>query len=148
MRGSAPRCALRDPEVVLSAIGEAKEKCDLVVVCIHWGFEYNRLPMPLDIDLAHKAIDAGADLIIGHHPHCVQPKEIFKEKPIYYSLGNFYFSRRRSRFTKKFDEPVPNQSDYRCMVLYNAGTGSCEESLICYDHENDCSSIKQVDSYK
>lgn len=138
-------CAPRDSEVVLSAISEAKEKSDFVVVNMHWGFEYNRLPMPYDIDLAHRAIDAGADLIIGHHPHCVQPKEIYKGKTIYYSLGNFYFSSRRSRYTKKFDELVPNQSDYGCMVLFDMATGNCEECLICYDHDKDYSSIMQVD---
>lgn len=144
--GGTAGCAPRDMEIVLSAIQNAKGKSDLVSVCFHWGFEYNRLPMPYDIDLAHRVIDAGADLIIGHHPHCVQPKEIYKGKTIYYSLGNFYFSSRRSRYTKKFDELVPNQSDYGCMVSYNVGTGSCEEHLICYDHDKDYSSIKQVDS--
>jgi hypothetical protein len=113
---------------------------------MHWGFEYNRLPMPFDIDLAHRAVDAGCDLIIGHHPHVVQPKEIYKGKSIYYSLGNFYFSSSRSGFSKRFNEPIFNQSDYGCMVLYDVASQSFEEHLICYDHINNRSDIVVTDS--
>ncbi len=68
-----------------------KSENDYVVVNIHWGIEYNANPSFFQIDLAHKLIDSGADIIIGHHPHVVQSAEIYKNKPIFYSLGNFIF---------------------------------------------------------
>jgi AmmeMemoRadiSam system protein B len=64
---------------------------DLVVVQMHWGTEYQHEPNKNQIELAHKLIDAGADFIIGHHPHVVGGIEIYKNKPIFYSLGNFVF---------------------------------------------------------
>lgn len=72
-----------------------------IVNVYHWGFEYNLYPMPLDIELAHSSINSGCDLIIGHHPHNIQPYENYKGKDIYYSLGNFYFASRRSNFKRK-----------------------------------------------
>ena len=65
-----------------------------IATIFHWGFEYNTVPMPLDIKFSHSCIEAGADLIIGHHPHVMQPMEKWRGKEIYYSLGNFYFSSR------------------------------------------------------
>jgi poly-gamma-glutamate synthesis protein (capsule biosynthesis protein) len=62
-----------------------------VVVSVHWGAEQIVLPKPGDVDMAHAIIDAGADLLIGHHTHCVQPWEIYKEKFIFYGLGNCIF---------------------------------------------------------
>jgi len=63
----------------------------IVIVNLHWGREYAEKPMPDQVQQAHHLIDQGADAIIGHHPHVLQPKEMYKGKPIYYSLGNFIF---------------------------------------------------------
>lgn len=62
-----------------------------IIVNIHWGKEDISYPEPDKRELAHKLIDAGVDLIIGHHPHIIQHCEYYKEKMIYYSIGNFYF---------------------------------------------------------
>lgn len=59
-----------------------------VVIVLHWGFEDVFLPRPQDIKLAHQIIDNGADLIIGHHAHCIQPYEVYNGKYIFYGLGN------------------------------------------------------------
>lgn len=59
-----------------------------VIVVMHWGLEDVFLPRPQDITLAHHIIDAGADLIIGHHAHCIQPFEVYNGKYIFYGLGN------------------------------------------------------------
>jgi len=61
------------------------------IVNLHWGYEHTDMPAPFQRRLAYRLIDAGADLIIGHHPHVPQGWEIYREKPIYYSLGNFNF---------------------------------------------------------
>ena len=68
-----------------------KRQNDLVLVSFHWGAELMNSPKDYQIELAHNAIDAGADLILGHHPHVVQGIEIYKGKIIVYSLGNYIF---------------------------------------------------------
>jgi len=72
-------------------VAMAKNESDYVVINVHWGQEYKKNPTDKQIKLAHDLIDAGADVIIGHHPHVVESGEIYKNKPIFYSLGNFIF---------------------------------------------------------
>lgn len=72
-------------------IKSLKEKHDQVLVHIHWGYEYKEEPSSIQRDIAHGLIDAGADVIIGHHPHVVQTVEKYKDSMIFYSLGNFIF---------------------------------------------------------
>lgn len=67
------------------------QKCDFVVLSIHWGVESSPAPTEYQRTIARAAIDAGADLIVGHHPHCLQPIEWYQNKLIAYSLGNFIF---------------------------------------------------------
>lgn len=64
----------------------------ILIITIHWGYENVILPSPEQINIAHHLIDIGADIIIGHHPHIIQPFEIYKNKYIFYSLGNYFFS--------------------------------------------------------
>ena len=71
------------------------EKDCYVVVVLHWGVEYAATPLPEQRYTARKLIDAGADAVIGHHPHVVQPIEIYRGKYIFYSLGNFIFDSKR-----------------------------------------------------
>jgi poly-gamma-glutamate synthesis protein (capsule biosynthesis protein) len=79
------------PEAVIAAIAEAKKAGAFVVVYPHWGIEYEPKPTQLQISLAHSFIDAGADVVVGSHPHVVQPVEIYNGRAIFYSLGNFIF---------------------------------------------------------
>ena len=79
------------PEQVIEVIKNLKTKSDFVIVYPHWGQEYKLVNNKRQQELAHQFIDAGADLIIGSHPHVVQPIEIYKNKAIFYSLGNFVF---------------------------------------------------------
>lgn len=76
----------------VAAIEEAKKNADLVVVMVHWGEERKDQPVAHQTDLAHRFVDAGADLVIGSHPHVLQGFESYKGKWIAYSLGNFVFS--------------------------------------------------------
>jgi len=69
----------------------AKQLANIVVVSLHWGTEYAKEPGLGQTDLAQNMIDAGADLVIGHHPHVVQKYEKYKDGYIFYSLGNFIF---------------------------------------------------------
>jgi len=76
---------------IISDIKLIKGKCDFIVVSLHWGIENVFYPSPKQIDLAHKLIDQGATLILGHHPHVTQGIEKYKNGLIAYSLGNFQF---------------------------------------------------------
>lgn len=74
-----------------SLIKRLKAENDYVVVNIHWGTEYALVESESQRNIAHKLIDSGADVIFGHHPHVIQPVRIYKDKAIFYSLGNFVF---------------------------------------------------------
>ncbi len=71
-----------------SWIGRAKEQCDLLVFAAHWGLERQTVPTPYQVQLARALVDAGADVVWGHHPHVLQGAELYKNKPILYSMGN------------------------------------------------------------
>jgi capsule synthesis protein PGA_cap len=73
----------------LDAIREAEANADLVIVVIHWGVELDTQPRDYQIDEAHRMIDAGADMIFGHHAHRLQPMDTYEGRPIFYGLGNF-----------------------------------------------------------
>ena len=73
---------------------KAKEACDLLVVSYHWGEEYMSRPTTRQRKLAHLAVDAGADLVLGHHPHVLQGVELRRGAVILYSMGNFIFDQR------------------------------------------------------
>ncbi|MBT3865309.1 CapA family protein [Candidatus Peregrinibacteria bacterium] len=79
-------------EDALEVVAEVSEEADYVVLSVHWGYEYKHTPNArVQVERAHGFVEAGADLIIGHHPHVVQPFEIYEGAPIFYSLGNFVF---------------------------------------------------------
>lgn len=71
----------------------------LVIVWPHWGVEYTAAPTQTQQTLAHDAIDAGADMVIGNHPHWAQAMEVYKGHPIWYALGNFTFDQTWSEPT-------------------------------------------------
>lgn len=86
-------------ENILERVREAREEADIVVVSLHWGEEYAPGPSEEQRELARASIDAGADLVIGHHPHVVQEVERYKSGWIAYSLGNFIFDQNFSEET-------------------------------------------------
>ncbi|HUV86558.1 MAG TPA: CapA family protein [bacterium] len=83
-----------DEGTVVSAISRAKSEANLVVVSLHWGGESMAYPSSEQKRLAHKFVDAGADVILGHHPHVIQGVESYEGAVIAYSLGNFLFDSR------------------------------------------------------
>jgi len=96
--GGAPGA---DEAQVVAAVKAAKTQCDMLVISIHWGTEYATAPRPEDVDLAHKMLDAGASVIVGHHPHVLQPIETYtaadgRMAVIFYSLGNFLSNQSRN----------------------------------------------------
>jgi poly-gamma-glutamate synthesis protein (capsule biosynthesis protein) len=119
-------------ENTISKIRDAKSKNDFVVVYAHWGNEYELTHSETQKKIAYSFIDNGADLIIGSHPHVVQPIEIYKNKAVFYSLGNFVFD-------QYFSQDVRNELgvlisfsrekvDFVLVPLYRNNNGSLELS--------------------
>jgi len=99
------QATIKDPGILLASdqnrllyIEEAKKKVDILVVSYHWGEEYKSFN-ERQTSLAHSSIDAGADIIIGHHPHVTQDIELYKSGIIAYSLGNAIFDQNFSEET-------------------------------------------------
>lgn len=86
-----------DPSQLVDEIVKAKEVCDYVVVYVHWGVEYQAKPAEYQVNMAKQYIDAGADLVLGAHPHVLQGFEFYKGKAIVYSMGNFVFTKNVER---------------------------------------------------
>jgi len=78
-----------DPDLMAAAIRRADEVADLVVVTIHWGWELETEPRQADIDLARVMVEAGADMIFGHHQHRLNPLTYIDGVPVAWGLGNF-----------------------------------------------------------
>ena len=82
-------------------ITEAKKNADVVIVQLHWGVEYVEDPSDTQTKLGRLAIDSGADMVVGNHPHWIQNYEVYKGKYILYALGNFIFDQEWSQKTKE-----------------------------------------------
>lgn len=89
---------LSDPNLE-QIIQNAKAKVDKLIVSVHWGEEYRADPTKRQIEMGHKLIDLGTDLVVGHHPHVIGPTEEYKNGLIVYSLGNFIFDQYFSKET-------------------------------------------------
>lgn len=80
-----------DEDVVADIRGARAAGADIVIPFMHWGWEYEPRPSARQRELAHRMLDAGADAVVGSHPHVTQIAEFYRGKPIVYSLGNFVF---------------------------------------------------------
>lgn len=88
---SRPGAPYGDPAVFVPDIKKAKEMTDHVIVSFHWSDELQYYPSPYQKNYGRLCIDAGASMVLGHHPHVLQGIEVYKEGLIAYSLGNFVF---------------------------------------------------------
>lgn len=82
---------VQSEETIIVDMQKIRPISDIVIVSLHWGFEYVPYPSPDQIRIGRKLVEAGADIILGGHPHVTQSFEIYKNRPIIYSLGNFIF---------------------------------------------------------
>lgn len=115
--GTPPRIhtfAHRDDKgAMIQDIKKARTQADIVLVSIHWGIHFTEAEISeYQKELGYAAIDAGADAILGHHAHILKPIEIYKRKPIFYSLGNFAFDLH-------LPESVLNSHKWREMMALN-----------------------------
>lgn len=92
-----PGSALDSPDSFAADIQKLRTRVDRIIVTFHWGEPYQRDPAPEDRAKAHFAIDCGADIVVGHHAHVIQPFEVYRGRPIFYGVGNFAFGSGNSR---------------------------------------------------
>lgn len=79
-------------QMMMERVKATDKKADITIVSMHWGSETEDFPDKKEVELAHALVDAGADIVVGHHPHVLQGIEIYQGKIIAYSLGNFIFT--------------------------------------------------------
>ncbi len=105
-----------DPEATVEAVKAARTDADFVVVAMHWGAEYRSRPRPSEIELAHQLFEAGADVVIGTHPHVLQPLERYRASDgrsclVAYSLGNFVSNQSRQYVPGRSEDKVGDPRD-------------------------------------
>lgn len=88
-------------EHITQEVSQASKNADITIVQLHWGSEYQSQPNDRQKELARLVVDSGADMVIGNHPHWIQPIEIYKNKLITYAHGNFIFDQMWSEKTRE-----------------------------------------------
>lgn len=129
-----------DTTKVKNLIKKAKDEgAEIIMVNIHWGDEYKEISNTRQRQLAHALIDLGVDAIIGHHPHVVEEMEIYKNHPIFYSLGNFVFDQYFS---------VPTQQELGVGLVFKEENNQKSVSVYVFPLESVKSQIQQMSYYK
>jgi len=121
----APYYKGSNEEEILAKIKEIDSQVDVLMVNFHWGKEYETEHNGKQEKLAHFAIEAGADLIIGHHPHVTQDTEVYQNKLIIYSLGNLIF-----------DQPWPDTKKGLVAILEYEGVELISSSFLPVEIKN------------
>ena len=107
----------RDLELLVEDVRKAKQVADFVVVSLHWGLHYVSKVQDYQPIVAHAAIDAGANAILGHHPHQPHAVEVYKGAVIFYSLGNFAFHRRGGGLARCWPNGEPSHKEVYSMEM-------------------------------
>ncbi len=141
-----------DPADLCRKVQEAKSQCNLVFVMIHWGTEHTDKLEEYQKTIGHQVIDAGADAIIGAHPHVVQGIERYNGKLIFYSLGNFIFNQNIDRtFALSIDFDNENVNPSYSLIPAKASGATTremtpEEAASLYNYMNSISNQVTIDS--
>lgn len=117
-----------DVKAIEKDVAETRKIADIVVVSIHWGVHHMPDPAMYQVEVAHRVIDAGADLLLGHHTHRLNPIEKYKDKYIFYGLGNFafehtkdnkdpYFVFTRKLYTTRLPDPAKEIDESHTIVV-------------------------------
>ncbi len=124
-------------KVLTSVIHDVSKQTDIQIAYVHWGEEYQLAHNDAQSTLAHGLIEYGIDAVIGHHPHVVQDVEMYKGKPIFYSLGNFIFDQY---FSSDVQEGLG--------VLMNASKNEVTYSLIPFQSVKSQPSVMEKNKAK
>ena len=136
---SSPGVANARSSTCFHAIAQLRKRVDWLVVNLHWGMEMSQLPSPSQRQFARRIVDMGADVVLGHHAHVLQPIESIDGTPIVYSLGNFLFSdmywrgrKSAERFVDKLRlHPLSRQTGWVRITLNKSKTTEWEFIPAC-----------------
>lgn len=122
-----PYALSNEPEILKQVI-ETKNTADIVIVSLHWGEEFMEYPSQRQVKFAHNLVDAGACLILGHHPHVLQGIEEYRGAVIAYSLGNFVFDmwQRETRISMVLRARVYQDGTARFEIIPTEISDSCQ----------------------
>jgi len=138
-------------EPILQDIRKIRSDVDLIIISLHWGYEYVPYPSPDQIRIGRKLVDAGADIILGGHPHVTQSYEIYKNRPIFYSLGNFIFDHTYITTTRESFIAEITIGDLRDSISVNVipviAKGECYQPQLLISPQAEAS-IKRVDTIR
>ena len=136
-------CVFYDFNKIKEDICRVKNDSDIICISLHWGFERYLYPSPEEVKLAHQIIDAGAHIVIGHHPHVIQGFERYKHGVIFYSLGNFFFPNfyTKSGALHKWQE----ESNKSVIVKCKVSRQGVEEIEILYSFMNTDYQVELLD---
>ena len=142
--------ATYDDSRLVACIEAAKEVCDFLTVYVHWGIEREAYPQEYQTDIAKNCFAAGADLIIGAHPHVLQGIEFIDSKPVFYSLGNYVFAQTIVKTALVKVEIQPNGDvSYKFLPAFaeSGKTQLCEEgkAVELIDYMNEISMNAYID---
>ena len=131
-------------DILIKKIKKEKKlkKKNIIIVFLHTGIEMLDFPLPRDEKVSKNIINAGADLVIGGHPHCIQVKEKYKKKLIYYSLGDLIFDHNNKAIKEKFKIIRQNTSLHSDKILRQKNLYSLILKIIIDDNK-----IKKIEEY-
>lgn len=115
-----------DETALVESIKKAKESCDYVIVYVHWGVEHTTELTDHQTYLAHAYVDAGADLVLGSHSHCLQGIENYNGSLIFYSLGNYVFNQNIEKTMLVKLESHKGEKQIFLIPAYAAGAKTME----------------------
>ena len=158
---NSSQVALMDSAKMSEAAKQAKEQADFVIVTMHAGTEYQFVPNKHQKEFAHQAIEAGATLVIGHHPHVVETVEEYQGGYIIYSLGNFVFDQMWSQGTREgmvvkivFKKEGITELEFHPVIIEDysqprfASDSEAERIIARLDLELKKETLNQIPSYK
>ncbi len=135
-----------DPEIFLKSIKEARENADYVIANIHWGLEYSYARDDFQEELGKRAIDSGADIIIGSHPHVLQGIDFYKESPIFYSLGNYWFN-NKDLYSELVYVSLHLSGDHHELTVNDYGLIPCTQYGLYTSSDEDSEEWKDIISF-
>ena len=139
-----------DDARLVECVEAAKKECDFLTVYIHWGIEREAHPQYYQTATAKNCFDAGADLVIGAHPHVLQGIEFMDGKPVFYSLGNYIFAQTIARTALVKVEVQPDGEATYSLIPAYAEDGQTkmfegEEAVELFDYMNEISPRAFID---
>lgn len=124
-------------DLILQRIREAREKADFVVVYEHWGQEGTTDLEEYQTQSGRAFLDAGADVVVGDHPHVVQGIEWYNGKPILYSMGNYWFTSSKERYTMLLEMEVQRDEEEQLSATYRLVPAWASNTKVRYLSDED-----------